>query len=68
MDLVIYPLMSTRSKRAISRRRGRFGREYEYRPHGDFVRRLALHTGMTIEGVLKQIEQEREFILRSSEN
>jgi hypothetical protein len=63
MELLIYPLLSTRSRRAISRARGKYGRPYDYRPRIDLINNLAADLRMSQDQVLDQIKRERDFIL-----
>lgn len=63
MELLLYRKLSTRSKRAMRRPRGKFGQPYEYRPRGHLVKRLAQETGQPIEWVYDQIAKEREYLV-----
>lgn len=63
MELLLYPRLSTCSRRAIRRKKGRFGRDYDYRPYGNLVRRLANETGNSSEWVVDQLLKEREYLL-----
>lgn len=63
MDLLVYPLLSTRSRRAITKRKKRYGRDYEYRPRITLVNRLVEELGLSHEQVLDQISAERRYLL-----
>jgi hypothetical protein len=63
MDLVIYPLLGTTSRRAMVREKSRFGRPYVYRPRGNLLDRLSAETGMSKEAVLRQIARERQQLI-----
>ncbi len=63
MELLLYPKLSTCSRRAIKRKRGRYGNPYEYRPYGNLVRRLSQETGQSQEWVLDQLTKERNYLL-----
>lgn len=68
MELICYPRLSTRSKRAIIRRKARRGRNrgktYHYRPRQTLVKRLEAELNMSQSAVLQQIALERLFLLR----
>jgi hypothetical protein len=64
MNLTLYPRLSTRSKKAVTRKNGRWGKPYFYRPRGSLLERLARETGMTINQVRLQLEKEREYLLQ----
>jgi hypothetical protein len=64
VDIILYNQLSTCSKRAMIRIRGRFGRDYDYRPRGNLLERLARQNGMTIEQVYNQLHLERRELLR----
>jgi hypothetical protein len=63
MDIVIYPLLGTTSRRAMVREKSRFGRPYVYRPRGNLLDRLSAETGMSKEAVLRQIARERQQLI-----
>jgi hypothetical protein len=63
MNLTLYPKLSTRSKKALTRKNGRWGKPYNYRPRGTLLQRLARETGLTIEQVWTQLEKEREYLM-----
>jgi hypothetical protein len=68
MDFVCYPRLSTRSKRAIIRRNARRGRNrgktYHYHPRRMLILRLSAELNLPESAVLRQIAQERLFLLR----
>lgn len=63
MELKLYGKLSTRSRRAMSRKQGRFGKPYHYHPRWNLVQRLSAETGMTAEQIYHQIYQERQYLL-----
>jgi len=64
MQLVLYPKLSTRSRRAILKTKGKFGRAYYYSPRFPLIQRLSQETGMSIEQVYRQISIERRYLLQ----
>ncbi|HEY9657739.1 MAG TPA: hypothetical protein V6C65_04680 [Allocoleopsis sp.] len=64
MRLIIYPKLSTCSKRSFIRLRGRFGNPHLYHPRIDLIRRLQYELGWTELQVLSRIEEEREYLLQ----
>jgi hypothetical protein len=64
MDLVLFPKLSTRSRRALKRIRGKFGRHYEYNPRPRLIQRLTRETGWTKEQVWEQLFREREYLIK----
>lgn len=63
MDLTLYPRLNTRSKKALTRKNGRWGKPYLYRPRGHLLERLAKETGMSVSQVRSQLEKEREYLI-----
>lgn len=63
MDMIIYPLLGTTSRRAMVRETAKFGQPYTYRPRGNLLERLSLETGMSKESVLRQIQRERQKLI-----
>lgn len=61
---VLYPRLSTRSRRALGKSRRRNGKPYVYRPRGNLLRRLSQETGMSLEEVFSQLLTERARLLR----
>jgi len=64
MNLTLYPRLSTRSKKALTKKNGYWGTPYVYRARGHLLERLARETGMTINQVRSQLEKEREYLLQ----
>lgn len=64
MKLIVYPLLSTRSRRSFSRKKTKWGHPHFYQPRIDLLARLSYELGMTKEGVLDQIAKEREYVLK----
>ena len=67
MMLKIYPLLNTRSKRAISRVRKKWGWQYEYVPKQILVSRLSQQLNISEDEVRKQIQKERELIIKNQQ-
>ena len=65
MNLILYPRLCTRSRRAIVRTIKKFGWPYVYRPRGDLLERLSAETGMSREDVYRQLLAEREELLKN---
>ncbi len=63
MEIFLYPRLSTRSKRAMLKTKGRFGRYYSYQPRITLIDRLARETGLSREEVMNQLWRERQFLL-----
>ncbi|MEG4275158.1 MULTISPECIES: hypothetical protein [unclassified Microcoleus] len=63
MNLTLYPKLSTRSKKALTRKNSRWGKPYNYRPRGTLLERLARETSQTVNQVRSQLEKEREYLL-----
>lgn len=63
MDIIIYPLLGTTSRKAMVREKSRFGLPYIYRPRGDLLDRLSAETGMPKDSVLRQIARERQQLI-----
>lgn len=68
MALDLYHRLCTRSRRAFKKTKGRWGRQYIYRPRGDLLNRLASETGMSLWDVREKLYEEREEYLKSLEN
>jgi hypothetical protein len=64
MQLRAYPLMSTRSKRAISRKVGRFGRPTKYSPRLQLILKVATKLGISKSSAYALLMQEREYFLK----
>ncbi len=63
MNLTLYSRLSTRSKKALTRKNGRWGNPYFYRPRGRLLERLAKETNLTIDQVRSQLEKERQYLI-----
>lgn len=63
MNLTLYPKLGTRSKKALTRKTGRWGKPYNYRPRGRLLEKLARETGLTLSQVRSQLEKEREYLI-----
>jgi hypothetical protein len=66
MELLFYPKLGTRSRRALvrrTRRNHRGSQPHNYSPKGTLLQRLARETGMTIEQVYSQLQKERTYLL-----
>jgi hypothetical protein len=66
VNLILYPKLGTRSKRALVRtnRRGfKKTGSHSYSPKGTLLLRLARETGMTIHQVYAQLQEERTYLL-----
>jgi len=63
VNIVIYPLLGTTSRKAMVREKSRFGRPYVYRPRGNLLDRLSAETGMSKDVVLRQIARERQQLI-----
>ena len=63
MDLRAYYLLSTRSRRAIVKTKGRFGNPYHYSPRGTLLARLSRELGLSREAVYSLLMKEREILL-----
>lgn len=63
MNLTLYPKLSTRSKKALTRKTGRWAKPYNYKPRGHLLERLARETGLTLNQVRSQLEKEREYLI-----
>lgn len=64
MELRAYSRLSTRSRRAITRKLGRFGKKYQYTPRGRLLVRLSQEMGMSKESVYNLLMEEREYLLK----
>lgn len=64
MELIIYPRLSTRSKRAIIREKKRYGHRYAYVPRYQLIERLKSELGWSTAEVLAQIARERKWLLQ----
>jgi hypothetical protein len=65
MELILYPRLNLRSKRAILRTKKRWGHPVRYSPRQVLVERLAEELQMTPDQVLSQLQKERDFLLEN---
>lgn len=63
MLLKAYSLLSTCSKRALTRTKSHFGRPYSYVPRGALLERLAKKLAISKEAVYSLLMQEREYLI-----
>jgi hypothetical protein len=63
MNLTLYPRLSTRSKKALTRKNSYWGKPYVYIPRGTLLLRLSRETGLTLDQVRSQLEREREYLI-----
>lgn len=63
MELICYPLLNNCSRRAIRRKRGKWGHLYKYRPRGVLLERLSQQLGWSKESVRQQLYRERAYLL-----
>jgi len=68
MNLTLYQKLSTRSKKALVKKKGCWGKPYIYRPRGTLLLRLSRETGLTIDQVRSQLEREREYLIAQTQN
>mgnify|MGYP001828678476 CR=1 FL=1 len=66
MKLICYPLLSTRSKRAMLREKSSYGADYHYRPRGHLLQRLSIETGLSAEDCYQQLLKERDYLLKNT--
>jgi len=64
MNLKLFKLLGTRSRRAILSVTDKNANPYDYRPRADLVNRLALQTRMKPDNVVKQLHIERRWMLK----
>ena len=64
MELIIYPRLSDKSKKAIKRAKKKWGHPYRYTPRSILIARLCEELGFTKTQVIQQIKKEREYLLK----
>ena len=64
MQLRAYPMLSTRSRRAIVNGKKSFDRFYHYNPRGNLLTRFGRELGMSKEQAYALLMQEREHLLK----
>jgi hypothetical protein len=65
MKLVVWPKLSTRSRRALVRTQKRNGSIMSYTPRIRLIKRLQRELGMSESEVIAQVEKERAYILKT---
>lgn len=72
MKLICYPLMKTKSRRLMVKRKRKNGRKlgftYHYNPRSDLISRLASELKMSEKAVREQIFKERLHLLKEAWN
>lgn len=63
MDIILYPKLSTRSRRAFWRTGTYQKRPGGYNPRGDLLARLSRETGQTFDATYEQLMRERAYLL-----
>lgn len=70
MDLVVFPLMHSKTKKLMLRTKrkygARWGHPYYYEPSGQLLERLSVQLGMTKTDVRTKIMQEREYLIKQN--
>lgn len=67
MNLIFYPQLGTRSKRALMRRTRQTHKglqPHTYKPKGNLLTRLARESGMSVDQVYDQLQKERAYLLK----
>lgn len=70
MELILYPLLGTRSRRGLYKTH-RLNQAYQttyYVPRYDLVLRLSRQTGLSPEAVYAQMQRERDYLLERDVN
>lgn len=62
-EIRLWTRLGTCSRRAMLKRKARFGRPYFYQPRGDLLQRLSRETGLSIDDVYQQLQKERDELL-----
>lgn len=65
MELIFFPNLNTRTRRAMRRSRGKFGRPYRYSPRRDLLENLAVKHGMTVAQVNDQLVREHLWLIKN---
>jgi hypothetical protein len=69
MELIFYPRLGTRSRRALVRTNRRGFKKpdtHTYRPKGTLLVRLAREFGMDVSQVAAQLQKERAYLLKQN--
>lgn len=64
MELKLYPLLSWKAQKNFTKRKFRYGKEVEYKPHGVVIRQLKQKTGMDAGEIYEQLRKERNYLLK----
>jgi hypothetical protein len=64
MNLELYFLLGTRSRRALLKTRHQRRRNFTYQPTSRLIKSLAEQTGDSEESIARQLHKEREFLLK----
>ena len=62
MDLLLYPLLSERSQKALRRLRKGYAKNYVYTPRKVLLDRLKAETGLDDQQIYQQLLKEREYL------
>lgn len=65
MRLIIYPLLGTDSKRAITRVKKKWGHPYVYNPRAKLIQRIERELGWSKFDVIMQFRKERKFLIKN---
>lgn len=57
----IWISLSTRSRRALTKKKGRSGAIYQYRPRGHLLKRIASEQGLSIEESWNELQEIRKY-------
>jgi len=62
--LILYPKLSTNSRRALFKTRRGWNHRYTYKPRSRLLARLSQESGLSKEAVIEQLNKEREILLK----
>ena len=65
MKLRIYPKLDRDSRKAMLRLRNKHGRAVDYNPRIDLLQRLSAELDLSVEDVLMELLEEREYLLKN---
>lgn len=68
MKLIVYPLLNTRSKRAMTRYKKNYGQRYYYNPRKQLIDRLVKQLKLPAIKIYTLIARERKYLLRELHN
>lgn len=57
-------MLGTRSRRALLRRKGKWGHRYQYTPKPALIKNLAEKLNLFEEDIRQQLYREREYLLK----